>query len=303
MKLRHIRYFLALAEEGNFTRAARRLGIGQPPLSQQIRDLEDEIGVKLFHRIPQGAELTDAGHAFLAGVRDMPDRAIAAAKAAQRAARGETGAIRVGFTGSAAFNPIVPAVIRAYRRRFPDVDLSLREGNSLELVAALGDGQLDAAFLRPDAVELAGLHAHLLDEERLIAALPASHPEAGEGAIALSRLAGSAFVLTPRSMGPSLHEAAVQACRDAGFEPTLGQSAPQIASVLALVAAELGVSLVPSSMRMAMIQGVNYCELVDVAPVSHLAIAYRRGELSAAVHHFFREARIHAGQEPAHLGE
>ena len=229
MELRHIRYFLAVAEEGNFTRAARRLGIGQPPLSQQIRDLEAEIGARLFHRIPQGAELTEAGEAFRIRVRDLPHLAEAAIHAAQRAGRGETGALRVGFTGSAAFNPIVPSVIRSYRRRYPDVDLSLREGNSIDLVAALRDDMLDAAFLRPDAVDLAGIAVHDLDDEPLVAALPAAHPAASQAALPLASLAGEAFVLTPRDLGPTLFDAAVAACRDAGFEPVLGQSAPQIA--------------------------------------------------------------------------
>ncbi|WBO22936.1 LysR family transcriptional regulator [Sphingomonas abietis] len=294
MELRHVRYFLAVAEEGNFTRAARRLGIGQPPLSQQIRDLEDEIGTRLFHRIPQGAELTEAGEAFYAGVRNFPDLALAAIHGAQRAARGEMGALRVGFTGSAAFNPIVPSIIRAYRRRFPGVELTLREGNSLDLIASLQEDLLDAAFLRPDAVELDGLHIDVLDEEPMVAALPSAHPAAARGVLALSELAGEAFVLTPRDMGPSIFDAAVVACRTAGFEPELGQSAPQIASVLAFVAAELGVSLVPAAMRMVMIQGVSYCELSDVQPIVRMAIAYRHKSLSPAGRHFLSEARSHA---------
>ncbi|WP_242147391.1 LysR family transcriptional regulator [Sphingomonas sp. BAUL-RG-20F-R05-02] len=296
MELRHVRYFLAVAEEGNFTRAARRLGIGQPPLSQQIRDLETEIGARLFHRVPHGAELTEAGAAFQARVRDLPHLAEAAIHAAQRAGRGETGALRVGFTGSAAFNPIVPSVIRAYRRRFPDVELSLREGNSLDLVAALRDDMLDAAFLRPDAVDLAGLAIHDLDDEQLVAAVPVAHAAARDPALPLATLAGEAFVLTPRDLGPTLFDAAIGACRDAGFEPMLGQSAPQIASVLAFVAAELGVSLVPDSMRSALIQGVVYLDLSDVRRSVRMAIAHRRGDLSTALRHFAGAARAHAVQ-------
>lgn len=294
MELRHVRYFLAVAREKNFTRAAAALGIGQPPLSQQIRDLEDEIGAKLFHRVPQGAVLTEAGQAFLAAAERLPDEAASAIHAARRAARGETGAIRVGFTGSAAFNPIVPAVIRNYRRAFAGIELTLREGNSLELVSALLENRLDAAFLRPDAVELDGLASYRLDEERLIAALPVGHPAAGSGQLRLRGLAGDPFILTPRDMGPSLYDAAIRACRDVGFQPTLGQSAPQIASVLALVSAELGVSLVPASMRLARMEGVAYADLSDSAPVAHIAIAYRRGDLSPAVRAFFHEARRHA---------
>lgn len=293
MELRHIRYFLAVAEEAHFTRAAARLGIGQPPLSQQIKDLEGEIGVQLFRRVPHGAELTDAGHAFLAGVRDMPGEAVAAVRAAQRAARGETGSIRVGFTGSAAFNPRVPAAIRRFRRLYPEVTLSLREADSNGLVRALRDGSLDAAVLRPDAIAHDGLAIHPLEEEAMIAAVPSAHPAAGPAdAIALAALCDAPFILTPRALGPSLFDIAVGACRAAGFEPVLGQSAPQIASVLALVAAELGVTLVPASMRQAAIAGIRYLDLTDVRPVATLALAHRRGDPSAALAHFTAQARF-----------
>lgn len=151
MELRHIRYFLAVAEEGNFTRAAARVGIGQPPLSLQIKDLEREIGVQLFHRVPHGAELTEAGRAFLEVARQIPVTASDAVRAAQRAARGETGQLTLGFTGTAALNPIVPASIRAFRRRFPDVEMNLEEANSVALVSGLVDGRLDVAILRPAA--------------------------------------------------------------------------------------------------------------------------------------------------------
>jgi len=119
MELRHIRYFLAVAEELNFTKAAARIGIGQPPLSQQIKDLEAEVGAALFRRLPHGAELTDAGRSFLDRVRAIPAQADGAISAAQQAARGELGALRVGFTGSAPFNVIVASTIRSFRRAFP----------------------------------------------------------------------------------------------------------------------------------------------------------------------------------------
>src|SRR5215475_5548696 len=127
MELRHIRYFLAVAEQRNFTRAAARIGIGQPPLSLQIKDLEKEVGTALFRRIAHGAELTEAGKAFLAGVKEVPSTTEKATMAARRAARGETGALRVGFTATATFNPIVPSTIRSFRRAYPDIHLTLEE--------------------------------------------------------------------------------------------------------------------------------------------------------------------------------
>jgi DNA-binding transcriptional LysR family regulator len=291
VELRHIRYFLALAEERNFTRAARRLGIGQPPLSQQIRDLEAEVGCALFRRLPHGAELTAAGEAFLAHVRDMPQQAARATAAALRSARGETGSIRVGFTGSAAFNPRVPMTIRAYRRRYPDVSLSLREANSNGLVAALLEGTLDAAFLRPESVSEEGLRFQEIEREPMIAAI-ASGRMADDRPVALIDLKDDPFIATPRPLGPTLYDAIVSACRRAGFEPVMGQSAPQIASVLSLVAAELGVALVPASMRDVVVKGVSYHDLTGDFPFATLAIATRRDERSPTVSAFVAEARF-----------
>lgn len=291
VELRHIRYFLAVAEERHFTRAAQRLGIGQPPLSHQIKDLEAEVGTPLFHRIPQGAELTDAGRAFEERVRQIPEIVADAVGAARRAAAGETGSIRVGFTGSAAFNPRVPQAIRIYRRRFPDVELSLAEHNSIGLVEGLKNGSLDVAFLRPDAVDKRDLRLFHLADEPLIAALASARMPHGEP-IALSQLAHDPFILTPRALGPTLFDATLEGCRRAGFEPVLGQSAPQVASVLALVAAELGVALVPESMRDASFKGVTYHDIEGDSPEVSLALATRADERSPTVAAFVAEARF-----------
>lgn len=275
MELRHIRYFLAVADEKNFTRAAARLGIAQPPLSLQIKDLESEIGAQLFHRLPYGAELTEAGHAFLEAVRAMPDQAVEATRAAQRAARGETGRLRLGFTGTAALNPIVPAAVRAFRQDFPDAELTLEEANSIALTAGLTNGNLDVAILRPSASDPPELRKYVLDRELLVAALPASHPAVAVGAsVTLSSLAAMPLILTPRSIGVSLHDAAIDACRASGFEPVIGQSAPQIASILSLVAAGLGFSLVPASITQLSLFGVSFLSLTGKQPSIDLAVAH-----------------------------
>lgn len=295
MELRHIRYFLAVAEESNFTRAAARLGIGQPPLSQQIRDLEDEVGARLFHRVPHGAELTEAGSAFLAGVRSMPDQAASATRSARRAARGETGALRLGFTGSATLHPIVPGSIRAFRRAYPEVELSLVESNTVDLATGLRDGSLDIAFLRRGAIDKSELHVEPLPDEPMIAALPASHRLIADGdetsPIRLADLAEDLFVITPRAIGPTFFDATMAACASVGFTPRLGQAAPQIVSMLALVAAELGVSVVPASMRQLILPGVAYRDIADAAPVARLALAYPRASRSPLVRNFVAEAR------------
>lgn len=291
MELRHIRYFLAVAEARNFTRAAFSLGIGQPPLSQQIKNLEAEVDAVLFRRTGSGAELTAAGHAFLREVRDMPNQAHLAAESARRAARGETGSIRLGYTGSAAFNPHVPTSIRAFRRRFPEVELTLQESNSNGLVDGLVDGTLDAAFLRPEAVGSEELTVYEFEREPMIAALPTTRMEHGLP-ISLADLRDDPFIMTPRPLGPTLYDATMAACRAAGFDPALGQTAPQIASVIALVAAEMGVALVPASMRDVAMRGISYHDLVDHVPFASLAIAHRRGDHSPTVAAFVTEARF-----------
>jgi len=286
MELRHIRYFLAVAEEQNFTRAAARVGIGQPPLSQQIKDLETEVGAPLFHRIPQGAELTEAGRAFLENVRVIPVQTERATRAAQRAARGEIGSIRVGFVGSAPFNRVMPATIRSFRRAYPDVEMSFDESNAMRLIACLKDGELDAAFFRFNESPSDDLQIRLLSEERMVVVLPATHPAAKSVEIDLVRLRNDALILVPRDAGPSLFDTAMLACRQAGFEPILGQSAPQLGSVVSLVAAELGFSMVPESMRQLQLTGVAYREVTGDAPLTRLALAYRRGETSKIVRNF-----------------
>lgn len=298
MELRHIRYFLAVAEERNFTRAAAKLGIGQPPLSQQIRDLEAEVGARLFHRVPHGAELTDAGRAFLAAVAPMPGQVAGAIRAAQRADRGEAGSLKIGFTGSATFNPVVPGAIRAFRRAWPAVELTLEEANSIALIDRLLDGGLDAAFLRPGTPGIEALAEHALAEEEMLVALPEGHAAAAgpaDAPIDLARLRDDPFILTPRASGPTLYDAAVGAARAAGFDPIIGQTAPQMASVLALVAAELGVSIVPASMRQLAMQGVVYRAVVGRPPTALLAIAHRRGGMSATLRNFIARTTGSAG--------
>jgi DNA-binding transcriptional LysR family regulator len=286
MELRHIRYFLAVAEERNFTRAAARVGIGQPPLSQQIRDLEREVGTPLFRRIPSGAELTEAGRAFLEEALTILRHAEEAKTAARRAARGETGTLRVGFTGSAAFNPIVPSAIRAFRRAYPGVALVLEEANTLRLLERLEGGELDAVFIRPGRTDPEGVRLSRLGEEPMLIVMPSNHLLASRRRLPLSALSGESFVLFPRAVGLSLYDEVISACQRAGFEPVLGQEAPQISSVVNLVAAELGVSVVPASISQLKVAGVEYLEIEGDAPLARLALASRRDERSIVVKNF-----------------
>jgi DNA-binding transcriptional LysR family regulator len=291
IELRHVNYFLALAEDKHFTRAAERSGIQQPPFSRQIRDLEEMVGARLFVRAPNGAFLTEAGLAFLSGVQNMPGQIQRAARDAQRAARGEVGSLRVGYTGSAAFNPVVAATIRSFRRTFPEVDLSLEEANTPRLIEGVKDGSYDVVFLRPGASGSADLQERALVEEAMVAVLPTDHPLSKSDTIELAALKDESFILLPVAAGPILHDEIYAACRSAGFEPSLGQLAPQIGSVINLVATGLGVSLVPECMRCMQLPGVVFRSLAGKGPVARLAASFRRGENAATVRNFILECQ------------
>ena len=290
MELRHIRYFLAVAEERHFTRAAAKVGIGQPPLSQQIKDLKGEVGAALFHRLAHGAELTEAGKAFLAGVRDMPLIAERAIMAARRAARGELGSLRVGFTSTATFNVGVPSAISSFRRAYPEIYLTLEEANTTRLVTGLREGALDAVFLRPGTPDSGELQLRRLSEEPMVVALPKRHSAAELEEIDLAMLKDDPFLLFPREVAPTVYDTVVDACRKAGFEPLIGQVAPHFTSIVNLVAAELGVSIVPASMMQVRVTGIAYRQIAGQSPTTRLALAHRRGETSAVVRNFIARA-------------
>ncbi len=296
MELRHIRYFLAVAAEASFTRAAARVGIGQSPLSQQIRDLEREVGARLFRRVAYGAELTAAGQAFFDEVRAMPEVAERAIHAALRAERGEIGRLHGGFTPSSAFNPAVTDALRTYRETHPDVQLHLTELNTTGLVAGLRDGTLDVTFLRPEAPGSQEFELRPFVEEPMLAALPASHPVARQEAVTIAQLATLPLLLFPRAVGPVLFDTVMDAFRAAGLEPRMGQVVPQVASTLNFVAAAMGISIVPASMAAVRVSGVCYRPLQGATPVARIALATRRGERRAIVRNFLACAAADAAR-------
>ena len=288
MELRHLRYFVAVAEEGHITRAAERLGIQQPPLSQQIQALERELDAQLFRRKPRGVELTPAGRALYDEARAILARVDEAVAATKRAAQGEAGRIGIGFTSSASFHPFVPRTIRAFREAQPLVALALEESGTTELVAALRAQAIDAAFVRSPVGESDDLFVRPLFDEKMVAALPSGHRLSGAGDdLPLAALADETFILYRRPVGPGLHDAIIAACDRAGFSPKIGQEAPRMLSTLSLVAAGLGVTVVPASMSRLEAEGVVYRPIDPSAQLTApLNLAYRRDEISAAVRRF-----------------
>jgi len=293
MELRHLRYFVAVAEEKHMTRAAERLGIQQPPLSMQIRALEQELDAQLFRRQPRGVELTEAGQAFLEQARNILDQVDRAVATTRRTARGEEGRVVVGFTSSAPFHPFVPRVLRAFRDAAPLVSVVLEESGSSELVQGLRNEEIDAAFIRSPVANVVGLTVRPLLEEQMLVALPTGHIFARRSSFSrsvllpLSELANETFVLYKRPGGPGLYDTIIAACKAAGFSPRVGQEAPRIISTLNLVAAGIGVSIVPASLQRLQMDGIIYRKLEDMPQLrAPLILACRRGENAAAVQRF-----------------
>lgn len=249
MELRHLRYFVAVAEELHFGRAAERLNIAQPPLSQQIRALEEELGVRLFDRSNRRVRLTEAGATFLGRARRILDSAELAAGEARRAARGELGRIAVGIMSSAML-PTFPSILRRYRSEWPDVEITFDQFHSNEQLHAVGEGRIDLGFVdiaMRDSIEVNGVDVRIepLWRETLMAALPLEHRLAGRRSLALSELAEDPFVMMPRLPATGLYDRVIQFCQAAGFSPAVRQEASQLPAVVTLVAAGVGVALVP----------------------------------------------------------
>lgn len=299
LDLRRLQAFVAVVEEASITRAAERLGMQQPPLTRLLRGMEAELGVQLLRRLPRGVAPTEAGRALVEEARAVLARASGVAGAVHRAARGEQGRLAIGFTSSAALHPFVPAALRAFREAHPAVLMALDEAGTAELVDAVLQGRLDAAFVRTPVGSVAGLLVDPVLDEPMVAALPAGHPLAAQDAepLPLAALAGQPFVLYRRPAGPGLYDAILTACRSAGFTPAVVQEAPRLPATLSLVAAGLGLSLVPASMRRLAVAGVVYRTLSDdtrlSAPV-HLAL--RRVGPSATAARFRATVRHLVGQ-------
>ena len=296
MELRHLRQFVAVAEEGHITRAAERLGLQQPPLSQRIKAIESELNVQLFLRKPRGVELTEAGRVFLERARATLAQYDGAFEATRSAARGEQGRLCIGIQPTTLFHPFVPSVIRAFRTAYPHVSLTLDECLRTEQIERLRSHQLDVGFLRSGLDDQEDFLVYPLLNEPMVAALPRDHTLARNGrravSLSLKDLADEQFIIYARQQGPAFYEATMAACLRAGFTPRLGQEAPRITSALSLVAVGLGVSLVPACLQNMTMNGVVYRRLKGaIQPKAVLMIGLRRGDASPVVRNYLNLVR------------
>jgi DNA-binding transcriptional LysR family regulator len=286
LELRHLRYFVAVAEELNFSRAAERLHMAQPPLSAAIRQLEQELGTQLLLRTTREVRLTDAGRTFLDGARRTLAELERARSDAQRAAAGEVGRLRVGFSWSARFDTL-PAIGRALRLRQPDVSLLTEEMWNARMLPALRSGAIDVAVsLCPEIA--AEFTYETIRSEPAIALLGQSHPLAGRGSIDLRDLAGDRFLLFERELAPRLHDFLVGLCRHAGFEPITRHESFHSGWELRILDDGV-VALAPASVARDVPEGIVTALVADPPYQLETAIVYRKDDPSAA-NRAFREA-------------
>jgi len=296
MELRHLRYFVMVAEERHFTRAAARLNMQQPPLSQQIRALEDELGFELFKRHPKGVDLTTGGAVFLEEAKAILARVKDGARRAARVAGGVEGTLSIGFTSSAAAHPLIPRIIRAYREQYPAVAITLDEGNAAgRLTERASAGQLEVGILRAPVSRPAGIEFHRLLVEELLLVLPIGHPVlAGyPDAVDLLAVRDEPFILVRRPGAPGMYANLLHACQAAGFEPRVAFEVERMLTNVSLVAAGEGISVVPASMRDIHRESVVYRRIVGARPrlVAPLTLVCRGFNQSPALQNFITLAR------------
>ncbi len=287
MELRHLRYFIAVAEELHFTRAAERLHIGQPPLSHAIQVLEADVGAQLLERTKRWVRLTEAGKLFLADARKILAMTEQAAETARRAGRGEAGELRIGFTYSTPLTPLFAEVVNRYRQEFPLVTLTLHEMATLRQLDAIGQRTLDLGFVRPPEIAVPeGIKLTSLREDPLMLVLPTGHALASKKAVAIKELEALPFVMYPPGGGTGIYPQIFRLCQAAGFVPRVAQTAGEASTIIGLVAAGSGITLLPSSFDHIRMDGVVYRPLLDRAATTMLLLAQRGGEHAPLVDAF-----------------
>jgi DNA-binding transcriptional LysR family regulator len=295
MELRHLRYFVAAAEALNFTRAAKHLHISQPPLSRQIQDLEREIGAALFDRSRNKLKLTPAGEYFLEEAKKLLSQAHQAARLAKAAADGKAGRLTIAFL-SPLGGLFLPRVIRSFRQKFPLADVDLREMVPRMQLEALLDNQIDLAFVpRAEAASESGFAIEPVLAVELRVAIALDHPLAKLRRIPITRLEGEQFIILKKSAAPAMHELLLGICRSSGFEPDVVRQSDRAQSILDLVAAGIGVSIVPEHFQRYQ-SDLVLRPLVPKPPRVPLCMVWRKNDHSPMLRIFRGMVRRHFGQ-------
>ncbi|MFK0165037.1 LysR substrate-binding domain-containing protein [Rhizobium sp. NPDC090279] len=285
-ELRHLRYFVALVEERNFDRAAIRLGIAQPGLSQQIMSLEKIVGASLLDRSRRAVKLTHSGEILFQEARKVLAQTDATVAAVRRAGRGESGRISIGYVASAAYSGAVVRTVRNFKRDHPDVEIELQEMELRQQLQRIADGLLDFGYIRSPAPIPSGVIVQVILREPLMTILPTDHAFAGQPIEDLSRLNAETFITPRQPPEVGFYRNTLQACREAGFEPVVKAIAHDFTEIASLVGIGVGIALVPQSMRCADLPDITYQPVEGIGATSDVAIAYRKGEGAPAVKAF-----------------
>lgn len=299
MEIRHFRYFVHVAEELHFGRAAKRLGVSQPPLSQQIQVLENEIGARLFERTNRRVELTEVGRLFLPEARAVLEQAAHAVAVARRAHRGEIGEMTIGITASAPFTGAVSKAILEFRHGYPDVRLTMNEMPSPSQIQEVAAGSLQAGFIRgaqlPDLP--ASVSATEIHEDLLVLVLREDHPLAQTGKpISMKQLKDEPFVFYARGLGAGFHEQLLALCHAAGFEPKIAQEVHELSTLLGLVAAGLGITTVAASLQALRVEHVVYRPLDAPGASTKMWLIHNEKKTSPSCKAFIKLVLQHHGQ-------
>ncbi|MEC5342834.1 LysR family transcriptional regulator [Brenneria populi] len=293
MEFRYLRYFVAVASTRHFTRAAEKLGISQPPLSQQIKKLEHEIGTPLFKRLTRGVEMTEAGKVLYEDARQILSLTDAAVDRARSIARGERGSFNVGFSASSSFHPTVLQLLHAYRQRYPQVQLNPRQENTPDLIAALHNRNIDVAFLRLPCDVSSELNSEILLEEPMTLVLPADHPLHDRRDIRLNELNQDPLIIFPREVCPVLHDMILRTCYLSGYEPKLSQQAPQLTATIGMVSAGFGITIIPRSLSCIKMDRVSYHPIDNARLNTQITMVWRQHERSPLVLNMMQLRRNH----------
>ncbi|MDN0192064.1 als operon DNA-binding transcriptional repressor AlsR [Bacillus stercoris] len=284
MELRHLQYFIAVAEELHFGKAARRLNMTQPPLSQQIKQLEEEVGVTLLKRTKRFVELTAAGEIFLNHCRMALMQIGQGIELARRTARGEHGHLVIGFVGSATYE-FLPPIVREYRKKFPSVKIELREISSSRQQEELLKGNIDIGILHPPLQHTA-LHIETAQSSPCVLALPKQHPLTSKESITIEDLKDEPIITVAKEAWPTLYMDFIQFCEQAGFKPNIVQEATEYQMVIGLVSAGIGITFVPSSAKKLFNLDVTYRNMDQIQLNAEWVIAYRKDNHNPLLKHF-----------------
>ncbi|MDE1175165.1 MAG: LysR substrate-binding domain-containing protein [Edaphobacter sp.] len=300
MELRHLRYLIAVADHGSFTGAAQRVHIAQSAISEQLADLEHELGIPLFTRTSRKATFTPAGNLFVEEARRVLAAADHAVEVAQRAHRGKMGALRIGFFGGAT-GVSFPRLIRLFRKKHPDVQLSLAEMNSSEQWQALIKGEIHVGFTRRLEPEFRSeLKSELIQQDPIVAVLPKNHPAAASGIVDLLDLAGESFVISSREISPALYDKVIELCFEAGFSPRIGSICTVWSTVILMVQAGEGVALMPLNRQQHRTRELIFSPLKQKNAFIEFVMAWSPKN-DTALSRSFRELAVTMGSSPLDL--